>query len=375
MRLHTLLTERRQEILDRYQKKMSEVTGSLSSTLQLDKGPPALYDELVEVLRDSLADDTPATRHRFVTDRVSANTSRHHAREFYRLGYTVSQLVHGYGCLCQGITEFANEVNAPISSTEFGQLNMCLDVAIAQAVSEYEMLSLEGADRAELLRLGFLAHELRNYLSSAMMAHELIRSGGVGASGATSAVISNSHQHIKEIIDRALAEVRMRGETVVELSRISLVGLLRDIEVSAYDDAKARGLSMILKVDSALEIDADRHLMTSAISNLVQNAIKYTHENSTIQIRAFRVSDQAVIEIEDQCGGMLEGKSEELFLPFVHGSEDQSGLGLGLSIARKALQLNGGTLSARNLPEVGCVFTAILPAFTMTPLEIAAATS
>ncbi len=347
---------------------MTEITGTGLLGLHLDQETPKLYDELVLVLIDALADDSPETRHRFVTDRVTARTSRQHAREFFKLGFTVSQLVHGYGCLCQGITEYAHEVHAPITAAEFGQLNLCLDVAIAQAVSEFEMLSLESADRAELLRLGFLVHELRNYLSSAMMAHELIRSGNVAAAGATSSVIANSHQHIKKIIDRAMVEVRMRGESVIELSQIRVMSVLREVESSAFGDAKERGVSMVLEVDPELEIDADRHMMTSAIANLVQNAIKFTRPNGTIWIRGFRVADQAVIEVEDQCGGQLPVDVEEIFMPFVQIGEDQTGIGLGLSIARKAVQLNGGTLSARNIPEVGCVFTAILPAFRMTQL-------
>src|SRR5690349_1170957 len=106
MCLFTLLTERRSEVLEKCRKKVSVVSGSLPSTVLLDRGLPALYDELLEVLRVSLEDASPEVRHRLVSDTVAAGASRRHAQESFRLGYTVSQLVHGYGCICQGVTEF-----------------------------------------------------------------------------------------------------------------------------------------------------------------------------------------------------------------------------------------------------------------------------
>lgn len=362
MNLFSLLTERRQEILERCREKMNEVMGSRSSTQSLDEGLPILYEELVEVLRISLTDTSPEARHRFVTDTVKVSGSRKHAQESYRLGYTVSQLVHGYGCICQAITEFADEVDSPIRSTEFSQLNLCLDVAIAQAVSEFGELSLESAGKAESLRLGLLVHELRNYLSNAMMAHEMISRGGVGAAGATSLVLANAHQHMKYIVDRAMVEVRLKAEPIVERSRLQVFSLLSEVESTALAEANAKRLSLEVIVDPTIEIVADRHLMASAISNLVQNAIKFTKPVCSIWIRGFLEGNEAVIEVEDRCGGLPQGKTEELFAPYVLGVESP-GLGLGLSIARRAIELNGGALSVRNLPGTGCVFTARMPAY------------
>ena len=372
MTLFSLLSERRDEILERCREKMAEVLGERSSPYQLDQGIPTLYEELIEVLRISLEDDSPMARQRFVATTVTASASRQHAQESYRLGYTVSQLVHGYGCICQGITEYAHEVGAPITSTEFSQLNLCLDVAIAQAVSEFENLSLENASREESLRLGFLVHELRNSLSNAMMAHELVKGGGVGAAGATSLILTTSHQQMKHIIDRAITEVRLRGEPTVELNRLQLFSLLSEVESSSLPEANAKKISLQVDADPTLEVQADRHFMASAVANLVQNAIKFTKPNGNIRIRAFAEGAQAVIEIEDECGGLPGGKTEELFRPYVRGSQQQVGMGLGLSIARRAIELNGGKLTAANIPEKGCIFTIRMPAYKQKQLGASA---
>lgn len=101
--------------------------------------------------------------------------------------------------------------------------------------------------------------------------------------------------------------------------------------------------------------------MASAISNLVQNAIKFTRPAGQVLIRAFVEGTDAVIEVEDRCGGLPAGKIEQLFEPFVQESKDKTGIGLGLSIARRAVELNGGTLSARDLPGIGCIFKVRIP--------------
>jgi signal transduction histidine kinase len=370
MSLYKMLTEQREQVLEKCRGKVAQVMASRTSNYQLEQGLPKLYEQLVEVLRISLEDDSADTRSRFVTDTVTASASRQHAQESFRLGYTVAQLIHGYGCVCQGITEYAHENNESITAAEFSQLNLCLDVAIAQAVSEFESLSKEDAGREESLRLGFLSHELRNYLSSAMMAHELIRRGGVAADGATSKVLSNAHQHMKHIIDQAVAEVRLGGERSVERTVIRLVSLISEVESSATTEANAKSVLIQIDADANLSVEADRHLMASAIANLVQNGIKFTKTGGQIWIRAFAEGSDAVIEVEDRCGGLPEDHIERLFEPFVQEDDNRTGLGLGLSIARRAIELNGGQLSARNLPTVGCIFTVRMPAcIPATPVE------
>jgi hypothetical protein len=68
-----------------------------------------------------------------------------------------------------------------------------------------------------------------------------------------------------------------------------------------------------------------------------------------------------LIEVADQCGGLPLGDPDELFRPFAQRGSDRSGLGLGLSITRRGVEANDGTLSVRNRPGKGCVFTINLP--------------
>jgi signal transduction histidine kinase len=114
-----------------------------------------------------------------------------------------------------------------------------------------------------------------------------------------------------------------------------------------------------------LAVNADRDLISSAVTNLLQNAFKFTHARSSVRLNAYATSDRIRIDVEDQCGGLSSDNVEKMFLPFVRGGGDSSGLGLGLSLSRRSVELFGGTLTVQNLPTIGCVFTVTLPRYAV----------
>jgi len=139
----------------------------------------------------------------------------------------------------------------------------------------------------------------------------------------------------------------------VEPRRIRASALLHELEDSAVLE---RGVTLSVEVDDSLELDADERLLTSALSNLVQNALKFTRNGGHVVMRARAEGDTSVIEVEDECGGLPPGREEELFAPFVQRGKDRRGLGLGLSVTREAIEAHGGRLSVSNHPGKGCVF-------------------
>ncbi len=95
--------------------------------------------------------------------------------------------------------------------------------------------------------------------------------------------------------------------------------------------------------------------------NLLNNAFKFTRSGGHVVLRALSFDDRLRIEVEDECGGLPDGQ-DDLFRPFSERrGSDRSGLGLGLSIARKAVQAHGGSIHHRNVPGHGCVFVVDLP--------------
>lgn len=361
--LYEMLTEQRQEILALCASKMVAVGESRVSSHEMELGLPVFYDELIEVLR--LAERaSPEAVDRFC-GHLHRDSALRRGKESLKLGYTVSQVVHGYGAICQAITEYASKnLGTPIAPHEFNRLNFCLDVAIADAVTEYNVRANEGVARAEVQRLGFLAHELRNALANAATAHHMIKSGLVGAGGSTNQVLERALDRMKNIIDRSLAEVRLRGEPVIECEICYLVDMVGEVEATSMLEAEAKSIQLHTDIEPDLMVMADRHLVVSAISNLVQNAVKFTGENGNVWVRGSGSENLVSIEIEDECGGLPPGTPETLFQPYTQSHKDRSGLGLGLSISRRAIELNDGTISARDLPGKGCVFTIVLPRVT-----------
>jgi len=253
----------------------------------MELGLPIFYDELVEVLR---ADETrEAGMVDSTVGKVHQAEAVRRGRESLRLGYTISQVVHGYGALCQAITEYAAAHSVePIQAREFNRLNFCLDVAIAEAVTEFDHGLRDSATREEVQRLGFLAHEMRNALANASTAHQMIKMGLAGLGGSTNQILESALTRMKDIIDRSLSEVRLRGEPVVDRQPCRIVDMIGEVEATAMFEAQAKSVPLHVEVAPDLQVLADRHLVCSAISNLVQNAIKFTKVGGNVWIRLCR---------------------------------------------------------------------------------------
>jgi signal transduction histidine kinase len=273
-------------------------------------------------------------------------------------------VIHGYGSICQAITEYAQEKKFSISPWEFHELNLCLDVAIAYAVTQFTDVTKQETEKKELLRFGELAHELRNALGSATLAHEMIIKGTVGGASNTSRILSRALSRMRDLIDYSLSEVRLSIASEPHFQKTNIIDVISDVEATAVTEARSKGLSLSVQVDAKLQVNCDRQLLESALTNLIQNAMKYTRPQSHIWVRCSGATGKVVIEVEDECGGLPEGKSEELFKPYTQKDADKSGLGLGLTISQRAIQLNQGTLSVINKPGRGCIFAITLPALS-----------
>ena len=118
---------------------------------------------------------------------------------------------------------------------------------------------------------------------------------------------------------------------------------------------------VVSPVATGIDVEADSQILSAALNNLVQNAFKFSHPHAHVALRTTATGDRVLIEVEDECGGLPPGKIDELFRPFQQRGANRHGLGLGLSISRKAVEAMGGTLGARDLPGKGCVFYMDLP--------------
>ena len=181
------------------QGKGRDEVGSPADEAEIDHGVPVFLDQLMDALRLGLT-TTPEI----------GRSAIEHGHDLLLQGFTVSQVVHDYGDICQAITDLAVEVNAPISTDDFRTLNRCLDEAIASAVTEYgreqNQSTLDGESARGSERFGFLAHELRNLTNTAIFAFEVLKTGNVGVAGSTGTVLHRSLMGLRALIGRSLAE-------------------------------------------------------------------------------------------------------------------------------------------------------------------------
>ena len=363
MSLFQFLSDNKFEILALSEQRALALAALRPVSAELKLGLPLFLDQLVDVLGKNQAAVSVSDEQEILV------SSGSHGKEFLRLGYTLSHVVHAYGAICQAVTEYASLKNAPVTALEFHNLNRCLDIAIAGAVTEFENIrNLETKGR-EAESLGALAHELRNALNRATISAEMISKGIVGAGGSTSKVLRHSLGEMHVLITRALSEVRLRADSEAYDEVFHINELISQLVVTGEVEATRKGLTLTLQTLADLEVKADRHLLLSALGNLLQNAVKFTKAPGNILITVKAEGEMAVIEVKDQCGGIPSDKLLALFKPFVQQAKDRSGLGLGLVISRKAVEKCHGALTAHN-SEDGCVFRISLPSLKPDPASV-----
>jgi signal transduction histidine kinase len=372
--LFEFLESNRSELIDRCRAKVAKRSVPRPWLDEAEHGVPMFLEQLIATLR---AEHAPGAfgglgaipvayspRHDSTAMKSSATR---HGRELLNRGFTVDQVVHDYGDLCQAVTELAIEREERVDTGEFRTLNRCLDEAIAGAVTEFgaqrDRMKSDQGERAMGERLGFLAHELRNFLNTAILAFAAIKGGSVAINGSTSAVLDRSFIGLRDLIDRALVDVRLSAGASSRADCIDLDRLIEEVKVGAQLEATGRGCEFAIEAGSqGLQVFADRPMLYSAVSNLLQNAFKYTHAHGRVVLRTRGEGGRVLIEIEDRCGGLPEGMAARMFVAFEQHHADRSGLGLGLSIAKRAVEACSGLLSWRDIPGSGCVFTIDLRA-------------
>jgi signal transduction histidine kinase len=341
---------------------------------QLSNGVPMFLDQLIMTLQAE--DEGELDRSVRISGHSGGDTAAlsemgvsaaAHGKQLLGLGYSVDQVVHDYGDLCQAITDLAVERDAPFAVDEFRTLNRCLDNAIADAVTEFsrqrEAAVASGHAAESNENLGELAHELRNHLQAATMSFAALESGKLPIGGSTGALLKRNLSAMSTLVARTLDQVRSpSGPTASRLEAFSVADFVADANNVATLHAQARGCRLIVPaVDRLLNVRGVRELLMAALVNVLHNAFKFTQANSEVSLSVRATSDDVYIDVEDHCGGLQPGSSEVMFLPFTQLGDDRSGVGLGLSIARRYVVADGGQLTVQNMPGRGCVFTLQLP--------------
>jgi hypothetical protein len=294
-------------------------------------------------------------------DETEVVPARDVGRERERGGFPLASLVYAYSALSVAVGEVGAAQGLSFGADEYGVFNQTIDRHVADAVDGFAQEERTKFVREHDERLAFVAHELRNALSSASTAFTLMSQGSVGINGATGDILRRSHRRMERLIEQVLVSARA-GAAKIALVPLSLAPLVSELVSGAV---RERGIELAVDVDDSLKVIAEEDLLTSALSNLLQNAVKYSRDGATVTVRARPIStdgagDSVVVEVEDECGGLPDGVEQELFQPFTRHRRDRRGVGLGLAITRDVVQVLRGQITVQNLPGTGCIFAVTL---------------
>jgi signal transduction histidine kinase len=280
-----------------------------------------------------------------------------HGGQRHVLGSHIGEVVLEYGLLMDLIVSRSKGRATP---EELDRLTRFLFAAAADAAQLYASEQAAALRKDAWEQFAFLAHEIRNPVQSAKFATEMLRRGQ--APKALEA-LERSLGTLSAAVDQALTEARLAGVrqgTVLHRELVRLEQIAAACADDARFDAEARRIRFALDT-APVEVSGDARLLRSAFSNLVRNAVKFSRDGATVKISSLYYEKFAQLKVEDECGGLPPGKAERLFAAFYQASADRSGFGLGLAIARQAIEAHGGTLRVHDIPGRGCIFTLELP--------------
>lgn len=182
IKLEDFIQAHRAELISRCRGKVELRSPPAPVQTGVDDGVAQLLDQVIEELRYGRQE---------IDDITTSATQQ--GRRLLLQGFSVGQVVHGYGDVCQSVTELAVELAAPITADEFRTLNRCLDDAIAGAVTEHAKGGPVGPAGTD---------ELRTLVNTALIAFEALRRGNVGVGGSTGRVLHHSLAALRTLADR-----------------------------------------------------------------------------------------------------------------------------------------------------------------------------
>jgi signal transduction histidine kinase len=355
VKLHDALATRREVVMRTWK---DSVRGTLAPhtmpSIELVDHLPQFVDEVIEALR--VAAQEPAA----ALSADAGATAAAHGTQRLRLGFSLDAVVREYGLLHDALVGTALTAGCQPTFAELHALHDYIIAGIADAVSEYAQQRDAELRRQANEHFAFIAHELRNPLASASMALEQLEAMSLLPAHRLVGALGRGLQRTVTLVDETLKLARLASGADLRRTPTTLRAIFADAEIGAIAEAQEKGIELKVTCNGDDHAELDVRLIGSAIGNLVRNAVKYS-KGGVVELRGRVENNRAIVEVEDCCGGLEPGKVEAAFAPFVRFDNTQTGFGLGLAIAKQAVDAHGGTLRVQNLPTKGCVFILDVP--------------
>ncbi|MDH5611525.1 MAG: ATP-binding protein [Gammaproteobacteria bacterium] len=229
-------------------------------------------------------------------------------------------------------------------------------------------------DRLENLRQDFVAnvsHELKTPIATIKGYVETLLDGAQHDPADLDRflnIVLKQNDRLAAIVDDLLTLSRLESAPItqlLELNESDASHLLQNSAENCQARADAKNIVINIKCRQNITIQVDHSLMTQALINLIDNAIKYSNENKSITLSAEVVNDQVWLSVSDEGPGIAEQHIPRLFERFYRVDKSRSrrigGTGLGLAIVKHIVHIHGGQVDVKNNGSVGCCFRIMLP--------------
>ena len=213
MTLDQFLKDNRAELIQRARAKVADRSSPPADPAELEHGVPLFLSQLSDTLADQGGGGTDhSTRATRTAEPSITESAARHGRDLLKFGFTIEQVVHDYGDVCQAVTELAEARGATLSIAEFHTLNRCLDNAMADAVASFgsgRQTSIDLQVQSLQQRLAAFAVEYQRLTEIAVQSFTAINTGNIGVSGATGALLAHTLEELSVLKERALPDISL----------------------------------------------------------------------------------------------------------------------------------------------------------------------
>jgi len=271
-------------------------------------------------------------------------------------------------------TKTGNRLNVTLSATlsEDEISGMMMDIT---QIKEYEAQILnakEDAEKASKIKdifIGNISHEIRTPLNAINGFTNILKSTFEehidDRSNEFFQIIFDASSRLERTVDMMLDYAKLNaGDMEIKPLRVDFKQIIKNILEEHRVEIKKKNLEIIIEQNTEnTQIIADEYAVENAFSNIIQNAIKYTEKGHVKISYSHNEKDDFIIHVEDTGIGMTSDYLENIFIPY--SQEDTGytrkyeGIGLGLSITKKLLKLNGAEIKVKSEKEKGSVFSVI----------------
>lgn len=217
--------------------------------------------------------------------------------------------------------------------------------------------------------IGMMSHDLKTPLARIQGMTEVISSEATPLSSHQREAldtIKQSAEDLLKFISTILNYAKIESQGIqLHLQAKDINQILKDVVKKHEFLAKLKHIQLITELEPLFSIQIDPELMKQVFSNLIENAIKYSRENSKVLISSEEVNAKIIVQVADQGIGIPQDELSNIFMKFFRSKDAKAspikGSGLGLYLAKYFVELHHGDITAESSPGLGSTFTVELP--------------